>query len=47
MVIKGIFLFAIHKYNGSHKHVNLYLNQYHQQLDSNLIVAHIQGMIKA
>ena len=47
MVIKGIFLFAIHKYNGSHKHVNLYLNQYHQQLDSNLIAVHIQGMIKA
>ena len=47
MIIKGIFLFAINKYNGSHKHVNLYLNRYHQQLDSNLIAAHIQGMIKA
>ena len=46
MVIKGTSLYAINKYNGSHKCVNPCLNQDHQQLDSNLIVAHIQGMIK-
>ena len=46
MVIKGTSLFAINKYNGSHKCVNLCLNQDHQQLNSNLIAAYIQGMIK-
>ena len=46
MVVKGTTLFAINKYNGPHKCVNPYLNRDHQQLESNLIVAHIQGMIK-
>ena len=46
MVVRGTTLFAINKYNGLHKCVNPCLNQDHQQLDSNLIVAHIQGMIK-
>ncbi|RVW22504.1 hypothetical protein CK203_107293 [Vitis vinifera] len=47
MVVKGITSFAINKYNGPHKCVNPCLNQDHQQVDSNLIAAHIQGMIKA
>ena len=47
MVVKGTTLFAINKYNGPHKCVNPCLNRVHQQLDSNLIAAHIQGMIKA
>ena len=47
MVVKGTTLFAINKYNSSHKCVNPCLNRDHQQLDSNLIASHIQGMIKA
>ena len=47
MVVKETSLFAINKYNGPHKYVNPYLNRDHQQLDSNLIVAHIKAMIKA
>ncbi|RVX02949.1 Serine/threonine-protein phosphatase 7 long form-like [Vitis vinifera] len=47
MVVKGTTSFAINKYNGPHKCLNPCLNRDHQQLDSNLIVAHIQGMIKA
>ena len=47
MVVKGTTSFAINKYNGLHKCVNPYLNWDHQQLDSNLIAAYIQGMIKA
>ena len=47
MVVKGTTLFAINKYNGLHKCVNPCLNQDHQQLDSNLIVTLIQGLIKA
>ena len=47
MVVKGITSFAINKYNGLHKCVNPCLNQDHQQLDSNLIVTLIQGLIKA
>ena len=47
MVVKGTTSFAINKHNGPHKCVNPCLNQDHQQLDSNLIAAHIQGMIKA
>ncbi|RVW88172.1 hypothetical protein CK203_042858 [Vitis vinifera] len=42
----GTTSFAINKYNGPHKCVNPCLNRDHQQLDSNLIAAHIQGMIK-
>ncbi|RVW84511.1 Serine/threonine-protein phosphatase 7 long form-like [Vitis vinifera] len=45
--IKSTTSFAINKYNGPHKCVNPCLNRDHQQLDSNLIAAHIQGMIKA
>ncbi|XP_010660151.1 uncharacterized protein LOC104881478 [Vitis vinifera] len=47
MVVKGTTSFAINKHNGPHKCVNPCLNRDHQQLDSNLIAAHIQGMIKA
>ncbi|RVW82581.1 Serine/threonine-protein phosphatase 7 long form-like [Vitis vinifera] len=43
----GTTSFVINKYNGPHKCVNPCLNRDHQQLDSNLIAAHIQGMIKA
>nr|CAN72488.1 hypothetical protein VITISV_020886 [Vitis vinifera] len=46
MVVKGTTLFEINKHNGPHKCVNPCLNWDHQQLDSNLIVAYIQGMIK-
>ena len=46
MVVKGTTSFAINKYNGPHKCVNPCLNWDHQQLDANLIVAHIQAMIK-
>ncbi|RVW42730.1 Serine/threonine-protein phosphatase 7 long form-like [Vitis vinifera] len=46
MVVKGTTSFAINKYNGLHKCVNPCLNLDHQQLDSNLIAAYIQGMIK-
>ena len=42
MVVQGTTLFAINKYNGPHKCVNPCLNRDHQQLDSNLIVVHIQ-----
>ena len=47
MVVKDTSLFAINKYNGPHTCVNPYLNRDHQQLDSNLVVAHIKAMIKA
>ena len=47
MVVKYTTSFAINKYNGLHKCVNPCLNRDHQQLDSNVIAAHIQGMIKA
>ena len=42
MVVKYTTSFAINKYNGPHKCVNPCLNWDHQQLDSNLIVVHIQ-----
>nr|CAN62346.1 hypothetical protein VITISV_006921 [Vitis vinifera] len=47
MVVKGTTSFTINKYDGPHKCVNPCLNRDHQQLDSNLIAAHIQGMINA
>ncbi|RVW12189.1 Serine/threonine-protein phosphatase 7 long form-like [Vitis vinifera] len=47
MLVKCTTSFAINKYNGPHKCINPCLNRDHQQLDSNLIAAHIQGMIKA
>ncbi|KAL6335901.1 hypothetical protein AAG906_003526 [Vitis piasezkii] len=45
-VVKGTSLFEINKYNGPHTCVNPCMNQDHHQLDSNLIAAHIEGMIK-
>ena len=47
VVVKDTSFFVINKYKGLHTCVNPYLNQYHQQLDSNLVVAHIKAMIKA
>ena len=41
MVVKCTTSFAINKYNGPHKCVNPCLNRDHQQLDTNLIAAHI------
>ena len=46
-VVKGTSLFELNKYSGPHTCVNLYMNQDHHQLDSNLIAAHIERMIKA
>ena len=46
MLVKDTFLFVINKYKGSHTYVNPCLNQDHHQL-SNLVVAHIKGIIKA
>ena len=37
----------IKKYKGSYTCVNPYLNRDHHQLDSNLVAAHIQAIIKA
>ncbi|RVW90032.1 hypothetical protein CK203_035857 [Vitis vinifera] len=45
-VVKGTSLFEINKYSGPHTCVNPCMNQNHHQLDSNLITAHIEGMIK-
>ena len=45
-VVKGTSLFEINKYSGPHTSVNPCMNQDHHQLDSNLIVVHIEGMIK-
>ncbi|KAL6332220.1 hypothetical protein AAG906_001935 [Vitis piasezkii] len=45
-VVKGTSLFEINKYSGPHTCVNPCMNQDHHQLDSNLIAAHIEGMIK-
>ena len=41
MVVKGTSLFVIKKYNGPHKCVNPCLNRDHQQLDFNLVAAHM------
>ena len=41
------FLFVINKYKGSHTCVNPCLNRDYHQLDSNLVAAHIKGIIKA
>ena len=43
-LLKGQF--EINKYSGPHTCVNPCMNQDHHQLDSNLIAAHIEGMIK-
>ena len=47
MLVKDICLFVINKYKGPHTCVNPCLNRDHHQLDSNLVVAHIKGIIKA
>ena len=47
MLVKGTCLFFINKYKGSHTCVNPNLNWDHNQLDSNLVAAHIKGIIKA
>ena len=47
MVVKDTYFFTINKYKGPHIYVNPYLNQDHQQLDSNLVVDHIKTMFKA
>ena len=47
MLVKDTCLFVINKYKWPHTCVNPCLNQDHHQLDSNLVVAHIKGIIKA
>ena len=47
MVVKGTCLFVINKYKWPHTYVNPCLNWDHQQLDSNLVTAHIKAIIKA
>ena len=47
MLVKDTCLFVINKYKGSHTYVNPCLNRDHHQLDSNLVAAHIKGIIKA
>ena len=47
MVVKYTSFFVINKYKGPHTCVNPCLNWDHQQLDPNLVVDHINVMIKA
>ena len=47
MVVKDTCLFVVNKYKGSDTCVNLCLNRDHHQLDSNLVAAHIKGIITA
>ena len=47
MVVKDTSLFVINKYKGPHTCVNPCLNRDHHQLDSKLVAAHIQAIIKA
>ena len=47
MLVKDTCLFVINKYKEPHTYVNHFLNRNHHQLDSNLVVAHIKGIIKA
>ena len=47
MLVKDTCLFVINKYKGSHTCVNPCLSRDHHQLNSNLVVAHIKGIIKA
>ena len=47
MVVKDTSLFVINKYKGPHTCVNPCLNRDHHQLDSKLVAAHIQAVIKA
>ena len=47
MLVKVTCLLVIKKYKGPHTCVNLYLNRDHHQLDSKLVAAHIEAIIKA
>ena len=47
MVVKDTSLFVINKYKGPHTCVNPCVNRDHHQLDSKLVAAHIQAIIKA
>ena len=47
MVVKNTCLSMINKYKGPHTCVNPCLNRDHHQIDSNLVVAHIQAITKA
>ena len=47
MVVKDTSLFVINKYKEPHTCVNPCLNRDHHQLDSKLVAAHIQAIIKA
>ena len=47
MLVKETCLFVINKYKGLHTCANPYLNRDHHQLDSNLVAAHIKGIINA
>ena len=47
MLVKYTCLFVINKYKGSHTCINPCLNRDYHQLDSNLVAAHIKGIIKA
>ena len=47
MLMKDTCLFVINKYKGPHTCVNSCLNRDHHQFDSNLVAAHIKGIMKA
>ena len=47
MVVKDTSLFVINKYKGPHTYVNPCLTRDHHQLDTKLVGAHIQAIIKA
>ena len=47
MVVKNTCLFVINKYKGPDTCVNPCLNRDHHHIDSNLVAAHIQAIIKA
>ena len=47
MVVKDTSFFVINKCQGPHTCVNPCLNRDHQQLDTNLVVAHIKAIIKS
>ena len=47
MLVKDTCLFVINKYKGLHTCVNPCLNRDHHQLNSNLVAAHIESIIKA
>ena len=47
MLVKDTCLFVINRYKWLHICVNPCLNRDHHQLDSNLVITHIKGIIKA